>query len=476
MGKKYVLILAPLCNQVTAILINKKGAVEAQGQQTVAYLQNYSGSQAVDPLELLYATRSAIIAACQQRQISTAEIEAIGILDHTCSALIWDKNSGTPLYPAIVGHFQKTMPQYFELKRTGQLDRVKQITGFCPKPNTVAMKLGWIYKQLSASPAAHKKHWLAGTAANWLLFNLTGKHGHASDFTAASRWGLLDIRTAKWSAELIQEWPLSAGLLPGIKSSIHEYGKTQHFVSLPDGISVMAVMASDVACMTGLNCQQRGFGAMHLDEAGVLAVNLGKISLRETPTVFDMGLSQGGDDLRYYAYQDVVLPAIQPQWMASVNGTSEATPMTGTIAIVPEKNSNNLFQPSTHRWVIKGVSNNTSPVVMRQAAFDAACFLLKEQLDLFESDMAVKELMVYGDYTQHDSLLQRLADTLQLPVLQLTHPAPQALGCVWMMHQHTPFFKEGQLLTKLNRIEKRYLPSLDPISSLAHYNQWNVQR
>ncbi|MCP4051160.1 MAG: hypothetical protein GY730_10705 [bacterium] len=473
--KQYTLTIELDAGISSAYIINKKGDLVSSGSQSYNPVTLKNGYIEYDALEIIYTVRSAIIHAFKNR-VTPSSISFIHIIASKPSCLIWNKQTGLPLHNAIAYPCKRTLAVCNNLSRSPVKDKIRKLTGLHIKPEYTATKIKWLLENIK-NISRNSREMYAGTVASWLLFNLTGKKVFASDYTNAAKTLLFNIKNLKWDPFLLKEFSVPGHILPEIKPSSSLFGETSKFVSLPDGVPVTCMTTKNQACLIGANSLRFGENYINYSNPGYIIINTGKeLLFPEKP--FNSTLISIKNDIRYAIEGHIHFPIKILQLMTPPNSDLKNREIENSlmdlddneVAVIPTQNRNSYLDSETIKNNIIGIKEDTTLVHIIKATLESIAFKIKYLLDIIEDKNGVflKEIKATG-YLLNLFLTQFQSDILQIPVQKI--------------NKHTMFISEQLLYDSLNgtpsenirknqKDHKLTLPSMDPITSIALYNQW----
>ena len=241
-----------------AIIFDRKGDIVSVAQKEFTQYFPANGMVEQDPLEI-WASEVAVMSEVKaMSQISGENIAAIGITNQRETTIVWDKNTGEPVYRAIVWQCRRTADRIEELKAAGYGDMILEKTGLIADPYFSATKIEWILNNVpGAREKAEAGELLFGTVDTWLIYKLTGGRVHATDYTNASRTMLFNINTLKWDEELLKLFNIPASMLPEVKNSSEIYGYTDEKIFGAE-VPIAGVAGDQQAALFGQCCFNEG--------------------------------------------------------------------------------------------------------------------------------------------------------------------------------------------------------------------------
>ena len=226
MGKKYVMALDQGTTSSRVIIFNKKGEIVAKAQKEFKQYYPQNGWVEHDPNEILFSELEAILEVLRDDRVSPADIASIGITNQRETTIVWDKESGQPVYNAIVWQCRRTADYCEKLKAEGLGDYIKNTTGLLIDAYFSGTKIKWILDNVpGARERAEKGELLFGTVDTWLIWNLTCGEVHVTDYSNACRTMLFDIDKLQWDPFLCEKLGIPMSMLPEVKPSSCIYGE-----------------------------------------------------------------------------------------------------------------------------------------------------------------------------------------------------------------------------------------------------------
>jgi glycerol kinase len=238
MSKKYILAVDEGTTGTRAALLNREGEIIAMFYREFTQYFPRAGWVEHDPEEIWQVTIQVVERVLSKAKVSAADIAAIGITNQRETTVLWEKDTGRPVYRAIVWQCRRTRPLCDELKADGLQETVKDKTGLIIDPYFSATKIKWILDNVpKVREDAKRGKVLFGTVDSWLVWKLTGGKSHLTDYTNASRTMLFNIHSFEWDKELTDIFDVPEEILPQVRPSGDIYGYTEESEVLPRGMS-----------------------------------------------------------------------------------------------------------------------------------------------------------------------------------------------------------------------------------------------
>ncbi len=447
--KKYLLVLHYAESHASAFLINKKGAIFASASQSI------EGREAeYAPLEVIYAVRSAIHKCLKQKGASPYSISAIGLTVDPQMCLFWDKDTGLPISQAVSGKSQRN---------EDDTRRFSKKTGILLDYRAAGPKWKWLIEnEKEVADAVKIKRARAGTIDSWILYHLTGRHVHATDWSTASETMILDFKTLHYDPFLKKEFSLPKSALPDLSPSVASFGKTQGFVPLPDGIPITALASEKASGLVGMQANRFGEARLTFANQGQLTLNMGA-----EPSTFVLA----SDNVAHYGQCiDIPFPNALMRLSRGHDLSDQIEETQNLAQSVNDAAGLSILATSTGASLMDVGADATSAHVVR-AIFETIAYQIRSTLLQFEQDTGIhiKEIRADGPISKSNFVMQYCADILQIPVLRFQTDYPAILGMALLMSP------PGDLQKNI-KVDRSFQPLMDPISSFAKYNEWRQLR
>lgn len=410
------------------VITDREGRVISQAQYEHRQHMPKQGWVEHDPVEIWRNTRRAIVEALADKDIADEDIAALGITNQRETAVIWEKDTGTPIYNAIVWQDTRTNPN--------DTDPGKYLrkTGLLHNSYPAAPKWAWILDHVPhARERAERGELLAGTIDTWLMWNLTGGSRepenslHLTDVTNASRTLLMDLATLQWDEALCKELRVPMQILPEIKPSIGHFGTVRSRGPL-GGVPITGILGDQQAALFGQNCLHANEAKMTYGTGLFMLLNTGTTPLHsETGMLTTVAYQREGEPPVYAQEGSVAVGGSLIQWLRDQLGIlrtaaesetlAAQVPDSGGVTIVPAFSG--LFAPRWRpdaRGIIAGLTRFVDKRHIARAALEATCLQTLEVVRAMGGDP--QQLKVDGGMTDNDLLMQMQADILGISVVR----------------------------------------------------------
>jgi len=465
-----------------AIVFDRAGRKLGLAQRELPQSYPQPGWVEHDPLRIwedtLAVTREALAAA----RLDASAITALGITNQRETTVIWDRASGQPIHPAIVWQDRRTS----DFCRAHQQHSawLSQKTGLLLDPYFSATKIAWILDHVAGARARAEKGELAfGTIDSWLLWNLSGGKVHATDATNASRTALFNIVTQRWDEELLKFFNVPAALLPDVRDSAADYGRTQ--ASLLGGeIAIAGIAGDQQAATVGQACFKPGMIKSTYGTGCFMVLNTGEqFTLSKNRLLSTVAYRLNGKTT-YALEGSIFVAGAAVQWlrdavrMIGSAGETEnlARSITDTQGVYLVPAFTGLGAPywdPEARGAIFGLTRDSGIAQIVRAALESVCYQTRDLLIAMAEDaLPPTELRVDGGMVINDWLTQFLSDILKIPVVRPQTVETTALGAAFLAGLQTGVYSSLDDIAALWQAERRFAPQQAAEKIDALYEGW----
>ena len=478
---KYIMALDQGTTSSRCILFDKAGNICSMAQREFEQIYPKPGWVEHNPMEI-WSTQYAVMSeAMALVGAKPKDIAGIGITNQRETTIVWDKETGEPVYNAIVWQCRRTAKDINLLVKDGYADVIKAKTGLVPDAYFSATKIAWILSNVAgARKKAEEGRLLFGTVDTWLIWKLTGGAVHVTDYTNASRTMLFDIHNRCWDKELLEKFNIPEVMLPIVKPSSCIYGYTDPSV-LAGNIAIAGAAGDQQAALFGQCCFEPGEVKNTYGTGCFLLMNTG-----DKPVESKHGLittiAAGSDDQLHYALEGSVFTGgAIVQWlrdeMRLIRSSSQSEDYarmvndTNGVYIVPAFSGMGApYWNPYARGCVVGLSRGASKEHFIRASLESIAYQTYDVLKAMESDTGhiVKELKVDGGASANDFLMEFQADILGAKIRRPKCIETTALGAAYLAGLAVGFFKD------LNEIRDNWQLASTFESSMAPSDRDNL--
>lgn len=482
MAAKYIIALDQGTTSSRAVLFDEQGEIKGIAQQEFTQIFPQSGWVEHDPQEILKTQLTVLSQLITEQGVSAKEIVALGITNQRETTVVWDRQTGLPIYNAIVWQDKRTAYLCEELKQQGLEDYVRQNTGLVIDSYFSATKIKWILDHVAgAREKADRGELLLGTIDTWLLWNMTSGKVHATDVTNASRTMLFNIKTLAWDEKLLAALDIPKTMLPEVKPSAFNFGST---TVNGEEIPICGIAGDQQAALFGQACFEPGMAKNTYGTGCFMLMNTGS-----TPQLSKHGLlttiawSLNGK-VEYALEGSVFIAGAAVQWLRdslhlidqSKDSEYFASKALGSndVYVVPAfAGLGAPYWDMYARGAIFGLTRDTGKDHIVKATLESLAYQTKDVLTAMEEDsgIALKALRVDGGASANNMLMQFQADILGTPVERPTVIESTATGAAYLAGIQAGFWKKDQI-TNNRKIEKRFTPDMPEALRTKLYKGW----
>ncbi|MGC4154518.1 MAG: glycerol kinase GlpK [Propionicimonas sp.] len=488
MSDKYILAIDQGTTSSRAIVFNHSGQIVSVGQKEHEQIFPRAGWVEHNPLEVWDAVREVVAEALAKASINHENIHAVGVTNQRETAVVWNKETGQPVYNAIVWQDTRTGKIIEELGG-GDQDKYKARVGLPLATYFSGPKVKWVLDNVEgAREAAEAGKLLFGNMDTWVIWNLTGgvKGGvHVTDVTNASRTMLMDLNTLAWDEEIAADMTIPLSMLPAIKSSAEIYGYGREEGLLP-GVPIAGDLGDQQAATFGQACFEPGMAKNTYGTGCFMIMNTGEEIVPSKNGLLTTVCYKIGDDKPIYALEgSIAVTGSLVQWLRDNLKMFSSAPEIEELAATVEDNGGAYFVPAFSglfapywradaRGAIVGLTRYVNRGHIARAVLEATAYQTREVLDAMEADSGVKlaELKVDGGMTANDVLMQFQADQVGVPVVRPVVAETTALGAAYAAGIATGYWQGEQDVIDNWAEDKRWEPSDEQDERARLYRNW----
>jgi len=486
---KYVIALDQGTTSSRAIVFDHSGSIISTGQLEHEQIFPKAGWVEHDPTEIIRNVREAIGQALSRANLTRHDIEAVGITNQRETTVVWDKNTGEPIYNAIVWQDTRTQAIVDRLAQDGGEDRFRETVGLPLSTYFSGTKILWILENVEgAREKAEAGDLLFGTTDTWVLWNLTGGVNggvHATDVTNASRTLLMDLRTLDWDEDILEVFGIPRSMLPEIKSSSEVYGNIESS-SLLREVPVAGILGDQQAATFGQTAFESGSAKNTYGTGSFLIYNTGEEIVQSDNGLLTTVCYKLGDNKPVYALEgSIAVTGSLVQWLRDNLRMFDQAPEVEKLALEVEDNGgcyvvpafSGLYAPywrSDARGAIVGLTRYVNRHHIARAVLESTAFQTRDVLEASNADSGVplEELRVDGGMVENDTLMQFQADILGTEVVRPKVAETTALGAAYAAGLAVGFWKDLDEVRQNWQEDKRWTPQMSEDERERRYRIW----
>lgn len=485
----YVIALDQGTTSSRAIIFDSNGIPVSIGQYPFPQIFPKPGWVEHDPMVILDTQLRAMAEAFEKSELSPTDIAGIGITNQRETTIVWDKNTGKPVYNAIVWQCRRTAPMCEELEKTGIGDYVQEKTGLLIDAYFSGTKIKWILDNVpGARERAERGELLFGNVDSWLIWNLTGGKAHVSDYSNCSRTMIFDINELKWDEKLCDALDIPMSMLPTPVPSSMIYGKVAtgiNGIEILAGTPVCGSAGDQAAALFGQGCIDRGQAKNTYGTGCFTLMNTGSQSVRSKNGLVTSVAWSIGDETTYALEGSVFNAGSTIQWLrdeVGLLGTSSECEALATS--VPDNGGVYLVSAFTGlgapRWdmyargAIVGLTRGSTKAHIARAALEGIAYQVKDLLDAMESDAGenLSVLRVDGGASVNNFLLQFQSDMLRKPIDRPQMVETTAFGAAFLAGLATGVWSSVDEIKKLRKSDRIFEPIMDESDAEKLHATW----
>lgn len=482
MASKFIIALDQGTTSSRSVLFDEKGTIKGIAQQEFRQIFPQSGWVEHDPKEILSSQLGTLYRLIEEQRIDLSSVAAIGITNQRETAIVWDRQTGEPVYNAIVWQDKRTAPICEELKSRGLESYVRENTGLVIDSYFSGTKVKWILDNVPGAREKASRGELAfGTVDSWLIYNMTGRKVHVTDYTNASRTLFYNIKELKWDEKLLKELDIPASMLPEVKPSASHFGD---FKIQNKSIPITGIAGDQQAALFGQACFRPGMAKNTYGTGCFMLMNTGeKIQLSNSGLVTT--IAWGLDNKVEYALEgSVFIAGAAVQWLRdslkiidqSKDSEYFAAKALGSndVYVVPAfAGLGAPYWDMYARGAIFGLTRDTGKDHIIKATLESLAYQTRDVLNAMQEDsgLKLKSLKVDGGACANNILMQFQADILGTEVDRPAVIESTAMGAAYLAAIQIGLWKKEDI-EKNRTIEKCFKPQMDEATRSRLYGGW----
>lgn len=469
-----------------AILFDSKGNIVKIAQKEFKQIFPKAGWVEHDPMEI-WGTQSGMAReVLETAGVRPDEIAAIGITNQRETTVVWDKNTGKPIYNAIVWQCRRSSQICDQLIDIGLEEYIKENTGLVVDAYFSGTKIKWILDNVDgARERAQKGDLLFGTIDTWLIWNLTRGKVHVTDYSNASRTMIYNIKELKWDEEILKALDIPKSMLPKVQESSYIYGYTDPKTFGGEQIPIAGIAGDQQAALFGQGCYEAGTAKNTYGTGCFMLMNTGESivpSKKGLLTTIAWGM---GGKIEYALEGSIFMAGATIQWIRDelrlINNVKE----TEDLAVEVEDNNGVYLVPAFvglgapywdmyARGAIVGLTRGANRNHIVRAALESIAYQTKDVLEIMEEESGIdlKELKVDGGAVSNNFLMQFQADMLGVNVHRPTVTETTALGAAYLAGLAVGFWKDRKELDNIWTAERVFSPNMDGEKRTRLFKDW----
>ena len=472
--EKYIMSIDQGTTSSRAILFDKEGDIKGVAQREFKQYFPKSGWVEHDANEIWTSVLAVMTEVLNENEINADQIEGIGITNQRETTVIWDKNTGRPIYHAIVWQSRQTQSICHELKEQGHEETFRNKTGLLLDPYFAGTKVKWILDNVDgAREKAENGDLLFGTIDTWLVWKLSGGEAHITDYSNASRTLMYNIYDLQWDDELLDLLNVPKQLLPEVKESSEIYAHTKDYHFFGQEVPISGIAGDQQAALFGQACFERGDVKNTYGTGGFMLMNTG-----EAPVKSESGLlttiAYGLDGKVNYALEgSIFVSGSAIQWLRDGLRIINSAPQSENYATRVDSTDNVYFVPafvglgtpywdSEARGAIFGLSRGTEKEHFIRATLESLCYQTRDVMEAMSKDskIEVNNLRVDGGAVKNNFIMQFQADIVNTAVERPEIQETTALGAAYLAGLAVGFWDSKDEIANRWQLETEFTPQM----------------
>lgn len=483
--QQYILSLDQGTTSSRAILFDHEGNIKSVAQKEFKQIFPKSGWVEHDPNEIWSSQAAVAAEATTSLGINGSNIAAIGITNQRETTIVWDRETGEPVYNAIVWQDRRTASFCNELREAGHVDMIQEKTGLIIDAYFSASKIRWILDHVEGAREKAQAGRLAfGTVDSWLVWKFTQGEVHITDVTNASRTMLFNIQKVAWDPDLLALFDIPESMMPEVKQSSEVYGHTKSTI-FASKIPIAGIAGDQQAALFGQMCTNNGMVKNTYGTGCFMLMNIGEQFIKSKNNLLTTIAWKINGKTTYAFEGSVFIAGAVVQWLRDGLGVIKSSSDVENLATQVEHTDGLYFVPAfaglgapywnqDARGTMVGLSRGTTAAHIARASLESMAFQTMEVLKAMEADSAIdiKELRVDGGATANNFMMQFQADLLGCKVIRPKIVETTALGAAYLAGLAVGYWQNIDQIKRLWAIEREFEPAGDNDQIIQAKHEW----
>lgn len=483
---KYILVIDQGTTSTRAILFNKEGIDVAKAQEEFPQYFPQPSWVEHDASEIWQSVLNVIAKVMKEANITSKDLDSIGITNQRETTVIWDKKTGMPIHHALVWQSRQSNEITEELIAAGHEELIRNKTGLKVNSYFSATKVMWLLNEIpQARQRAERGELMFGTIDTWLIWKLTDGKVHATDYTNASRTMMYNIHDLCWDTELLKLYNIPEKLLPEVKKSSANYGETAFYNLFETEVSIMGVAGDQQAALFGQNCFDPGDVKNTYGTGSFILMNTGKKAVESNYGLLTTLACDVNGEVCYALEGSVFVSGSAIQWLRDglriIKDSKETEAMSYELAsndgvyIVPAfVGLGAPYWDSNVRGSIFGVTRGTTRETFARATLESIAYQTKDVVETMikETGLPMTQMKVDGGASKNNFLLDFQADILNIPIFRPLVNETTALGAAYLAGLASGFWKDTDEIRHIWQVDGSYYPDMEDIDRNNFYKKW----
>jgi glycerol kinase len=482
---RYIMSLDQGTTSSRAIIFNEAGSIVSVAQKEFAQIYPNPGWVEHDPMEIWGTQIGVAKEAMEKVGLVPKDIAAIGITNQRETTIVWDKNTGKPVYNAIVWQCRRTAPICDDLKARGLADTIRSKTGLVVDAYFSGTKIKWILDNVEGvREKAEKGEVLFGNVDTWLIWNLTGGKVHVTDYSNASRTMIFNIHTYDWDDDILRELGIPRAMLPEVKPSSFVYGETASEI-FGATVPIAGDAGDQQAALFGQACYKPGMAKNTYGTGCFMLMNTGeKAVASESGLLTTIAWGVNGK-VEYALEGSIFIAGAVIQWLRDelriIDNSAQSEEYAAKV-----KDTNGVYLVPAFvglgapywdmyaRGAIVGLTRGAKREHIIRAALESIAYQTRDVLEAMQKDSGITltNLKVDGGAVANNFLMQFQSDILGVPVYRPKVTETTALGAAYLAGLAVGYWKDMNEIAAKWQIDREFKPAMAPETKEKLYSSW----
>jgi len=468
-----------------AIIFDENGTIKGVTNREFTQIYPKPGWVEHDPMEIWGSQIGVAREVLSKSGLSPSDIAAIGITNQRETTIVWDKNTGKPVYNAIVWQCRRTAPICDELKAKGLTETIREKTGLVIDAYFSGTKIKWILDNVEgAREKAEKGELLFGNVDTWLIWNLTGGKVHVTDYSNASRTMLFNIHTLDWDDDILAELNIPRAMLPKVMPSSHVYGYTTSEV-FGGEVPIAGDAGDQQAALFGQACYSPGMAKNTYGTGCFMLMNTGEKAVKSESGLLTTIAWGVNGKVEYALEGSIFIAGAVVQWLRDELRILDNAAQSEELATKVQDNNGVYLVPAFvglgapywdmyARGTIVGLTRGAKREHIVRAALESICYQTRDVLEAMQKDSGItlKNLKVDGGAVANNFLMQFQSDILGVPVDRPKVIETTALGAAYLAGLAVGYWKDKDDIASKWQIDRTFQPEMDSENREKLYKGW----
>ncbi len=486
MSRDYVLVFDHGTTSIRACVLDRSGAIIARSQEQFEQIYPQSGWVEHNANTLWDLTLQVAKAAMTTAAIDWSQVAVAGLTNQRETVVIWDQQTGQPLYNAIVWQCRRTAEYCETLKAQGYAETIQQKTGLVIDAYFSASKLRWLLDTVAdAKTLIAENRLLFGTVDTWILWKLSGGAIHVTDLTNASRTMLYNIHERQWDASLLELFGIPASILPQVMGSNVRVGQIDPQYTNGVAVPLAGIAGDQQAALHGQKCWTPGTAKSTYGTGAFLVMNTGEKPVHSQKGLLTTLATEAHGQPAYALEGSIFFAGAALEWlskkldviddMREVDTQAQSIPHNDGVYLVPAfAGLGAPYWDSSARGGLFGLTQDTGKAHLVRAALESMAYQTKAVLDAMQAEagLSLEALRVDGGVTRSNFLSQFLADILNVPVVRTDDPELTAKGVGYLAGLAVGFWENPQQIQNLPEQTERFEPQMSVVDRERLMQGW----